>query len=170
VPAAAHSSCDPKVQAFGIDDGIVLRCEDSYAAYRVWVPQFFNEEPLTSSKLSELLALADGPMTDVKRLAVIGDDVGNGVSSIDRNVRNPEPYEIDVELDWFTPQGGRPCNRVGDSVVEPMIDEATGIMTTKVTWTERVGDRRFQFCGEPTQRLTVTDANGDPVPFHTLTA
>lgn len=168
VPAQASSNCDPEVETFGVDDGVILRCHNTYAASRVWVPEYFNEEPLTVSKLGELLALADGPMADVRRVAVVGDEVLHGITSIDPAARNPEPYEVHVELEWPTAAGGRPCNRIGEPVVEPVIDDE--VVTARVTWTERVGGGRFQFCGEPRPHMTVTDANGDPVPVAVLVA
>lgn len=170
VPAQAGSSCDPEVQAFGLDGEIILRCHNSYAAYRVWLPERFNEQPVTAAKLGALFRLAAGQMTEVERVAVVGDEVLHGIHSIDPSATNPKPYSVVPALEWPTWNQSRPCNRVGEPVVQPVIDKTTGVVTAKVTWTERVGESRFQFCDEPQLRVRVNDANGDEVPLGVLIA
>lgn len=171
VPAQAGTSCDPKKHGIGIDGDVLVRCHSDYAAHLVWVPEHFDEQPLTLDRVRYLVRLADGPTTEVKRVAVVGDEPIDGITSVDPDGGDLGSYKVLVELKWSAPTDGRPCNRIGRAPAKSTIDSETGVITTHVTWTEAVGRGRFGFCPEPQPtKVSVVDANGGRVATSTAIA
>lgn len=169
VPAVPGEACDPRVAIAGTDGAHVLECPGSESQIPEWGIMVFNEEKVTHERFRELLALAGGPMTDVRRVAVIGRDLNNGSTYVDPRATNPRPYSVDASTDWSgAVSSGRRCNRVTPTKVEARLD-SDDVVVARVTWTERVGENRFSYCVEPSLRVdSITDANGDPVPTLTV--
>lgn len=171
VAAVPGDPCPPGGAVAGTDGTHVLQCPAPDSQLAVWGVVNFNEEPVTHARFRSLMALAAGPMTDVKRVAVIGDNAMHGIIGVDPHETNPRPYALKVTVTWKGGEStGRPCNRVTPPEVEVRLD-ADGTVSATVRWSERVGQGRYAFCGEPRiGHVSVTDANGHPVATYLLIA
>ncbi len=171
VPATAGSVCDYRVAAFGVEGDVLLECQVGQVPPGRWAPTEFNEQELTVGRWRELLQLVEGDPGEFNRVAVIGDDVLSGIHFVDPRAGDVDAYEVRVTLRWPNRPDGRTCQRVGAPVTDAEIDPATGAISVRVSWVERVGVNTGAFCEEPALHgVRVLDADGLDVSLSVLIA
>lgn len=169
--AVAGADCDPATEALATDGTNMLECPAEGSQVPVWGVIRFNEQPVSPVRFLELLRIATGAPVDVERIAVIGDNVIHGVTSVSPSAPNPRPWGVDVTTSRPEgPPGGRSCNIVREPEVAGFI-APDGKVLALVRWTERVGNLEYSYCEEPRlERATVVDATGAPLTLTTVIA